>query len=227
MDGTFTEYSGGIPPGDSTVVAKDFPGIDYDILRDIAQYEGYYFADTTSFFAHMDTSYHMEFDTQKGDSVMVYDLIGKVIYVDDPTTQLDIYDHIDEWDRINVEACFVPLGGLMIKSREYYHVAPDSFPALVSKGDIELTSWNTDITDPTIPVDIYGLIYTEDEAHMHRKIDQDRAYIKGAVIADYIHACVKYILEYDINVRHTSWLFTTSGNTGKLKVVSWRELKRG
>lgn len=237
VQGAIKILSGGTPPGDSTLVKIDFPQINYDTLRDIAQSEDHYFSTPQALYDWMrgDPSRY----TPDANNDTTFKLYGKVFFVegDAPNDPVIFGDpEFNSRSKYDVRACFVPLGGLEVEESRYDHIAPDSFPAIVSQGYLDFEE-REDI-EPDAPVYVQGLIYVEGDGdddpygnnnvgqvHLHHRYEDDRITVKGAVIADYPHDCVKVTVEYDPKVQWTGWLF--EADDAKMQIVSWRELKRG
>ena len=218
VEGETRSIPGGTPPGDSTIVALDWPVPDWGVLKEIAEGpDGMYFSSESEMVLHMRENYRVEWDDVAGESVYVYQ-IGKpdttrVIWVDDGIT----FDY--QPDRIEIYGCLV-CEDLKVKMA-YYHQAPDSLPLMVVDGKVTFDGTG----DPSpIPACMYGLLYCTDQVHFHRKQAADRVHLKGAEIADVIHNCLNYTSEYWSEIQNCGWLF--AADDAEPRIVSWRQSKQ-
>lgn len=217
VEGELNRIDDGTPPSENTIVERGFPIPNYDLLRDLAMTPpNLYFTSQSALEAYMaDTSHsHRVFDPDVGSEIVVYDLIADVIFVEGKVK----FDK-KSWqpNRLHIEGAFIPFGGLEVQIR-YEQVAPDSFPAIISTGKV---SFDKDGNPAPIPADIEGLVYSEDQIHLHREEAVDRVFIRGAEMADVIHNCKYYTVEYDPNIQKLSWLF--EADDSRTIVVSWRQ----
>ena len=218
VEGDVRSIPGGTPPGDSTIIARDMPVPDWDMLLAIADGpDGLYFASMTELEAYMVDNYRMEWDSIAGESVFVY-RIGKpettrVIWVDDRV------EFKNQPNRIEMYGCLVS-EGLKVQSR-YWHEAPDSLPLMCVDGKV---SFDKEGKPSPIPADMFGLLYCTREVHFHRKLAPDRVYLKGAEIADIIHNCLHYTTEYWDAIQDCSWIF--GSEDAEPRIISWRQRKQ-
>ena len=218
VEGEVRSIPGGTPPGDSTIVALDWPEPNWDILEEIATGpDGLYFPSQSELESYMAENYRVEWDSIAGESVYVYQ-IGKpettrVIWVDDGI-RFDNQPH-----RIEIHGCLM-CQDLKVKMA-YYHEAPDSLPLMIADGKVTFDGTG----DPSpIPAQMYGLLYCTDQVHFHRKQAPDRVYLKGAEIADVIHNCLNYTTEYWMEIQNCGWVFAS--DDAEPRIISWRQRKQ-
>ena len=218
VEGEVRSIPGGTPPGDSTLIAREMPEPDWDMLLEIAQGDdGLYFPSQTELNSYMTDHMRMEWDSIAAESVVVYQIgkpnITRVIWIDD-AIKFDNQPH-----RIEMYGCLVS-EGLQVKMR-YWHEAPDSLPLMAIDGKVKFDGKGA---PSPIPADMFGLLYCTKEVHFHRELAPDRVYLKGAEIADVIHNCLNYITDYWEAIQGCSWIFGSAD--AEPRIISWRQRKQ-
>jgi hypothetical protein len=214
IQGETKTLHGGTPPGDSTVVAIEMPIPDTVRLKQIANgAAGLHFANEAAFETYLASHYINVWDSVSADSVHVYQVSARVIWIDDDIML------VNQPNRIEINGCLV-CKGLAVRMRYYQHQV-DSLPMIVSSGNVK---FDGDGSPSPIPADMYGLLYCTGEVHFHRKNAADRVYLKGAQIADVVHNCLNYTSEYWLDVRKCAWIF--GAVDAEPRIVSWRQRKQ-
>jgi hypothetical protein len=214
LQGEAKTLRGGTPPGESTIVSLEMPIPDTTRLKQIATGpSGLYFASQAAMETYMASHYVNRWDSVAEESVHVYQISGRVIWVNEAIV------FGNQPNRVEINGCLV-CKGLAVKMR-YYHHQVDSLPMTVSFGNVKFDG----VGNPSpIPADMYGLLYCTGEVHFHRKNAADRVYLKGAEIADIVHNCLNYTTEYSLDIRKCAWIF--GAVDAEPRIVSWRQRKQ-
>ena len=218
VEGEARSIPGGTPPGDSTIVALEWPVPNWDVLEEIATGpDGLHFTSASELESYMTSHYRVEWDSIAGESVNVYQIgvveSTRVIWVED-RIRFDNQPH-----KVEIYGCLM-CEELKVKMA-YHHEAPDSLPLMIADGKVTFDG----IGDPSpIPAYMYGLLYCTDQVHFHRTQAADRVHLKGAEIADVIHNCLNYSTEYWTEIQNCGWVF--AADDAEPRIISWRQSKQ-